>query len=156
MCFQTCVYGRLHHQSQVLKVIQFTFSFQCYIFEKYFYTCLIFTLFISLGAFFFNCDWSFLVWRITLKGSTYGRGVNVMFTSHFLEVTIFLIFFVSSLFIFTFVCQKRDLPKTRWVDIHQGVTVISMISLKGIKLIRFCCYHYENYYCYVILILLLV
>ena len=66
-----------------------------------------------------------------------------MFTSHFLAVTIsFFVLFVSSLFIFTFVCQKRDLPKTRWVDIHQGVTVISVILLKEIELIRFCRYHY--------------
>ena len=111
----------------MFKAIQFTVSFQRYSFKKYVCTCLIFTLFISLGAFSIVIDHS-LYDALPLKGSAYGRGVNVMFTSHFLAVTIFFFLLVSSLFIFTFVSQKRDLPKTRWLNIHQGVIVIDFLS----------------------------
>ena len=74
-----------------------------YIWEVFLYLSYIYLIYFIRS--FFNCDWSFLVWRITLKGSTYGRGVNVMFTSHFLAVTIF---FVSFIPIYIYLCVSKD------------------------------------------------
>ena len=39
---------------------------------------------------------------------------------------------VLSLFIFTFVSQKIDFQKSRWLNIHQGVTVIDFLSALSI------------------------
>ena len=103
-CFQMCVYSRLHHQSQVLKVIQFTFSFQCYIFEKYFCTCLIFTLFISLGAFSIVIDHS-LYDALPWKGP---HMAEVWMLCSLLISLRLCFFFVSFIPIYIYLCFSKE------------------------------------------------